>query len=106
MSTSQSPKNAQADSLASFKALLNRLGRMTASTAGLDAIFKTVDYSSPLVIATLLSLAKLSAQLKAGSGMSLAKKAVGWTKAVDSVKETRLIIRAAGTSLLEFRYAP
>ena len=86
------------------KVLLARLTRLTSSNPGLDASLMIAQYSSPLVIAFLLGLAKFRtahprlSTIKVPAGAGLIRLAEGWAKAGASVGDARVIMRAFGQS--------
>ncbi|ORY35488.1 hypothetical protein BCR39DRAFT_461593 [Naematelia encephala] len=97
--------------LASPQALLARLTKLTSTIPGLDASLMLAQYSSPIVIALLLRLAKFRANhprlslqmsragavgVKVDGGFGLVKLAEGWARAAGSIGDARVIMRAFG----------
>jgi len=83
------------------KVLLARLTKLTQTIPGLDASLMLAQYSSPLVIAFLLGLAKFHAahprmNTKGPAGAGLLSLAEGWGKAAVSIGDARVIMRAFG----------
>jgi len=76
--------------------VLNRLAKMTAKTSGLSSLFMLSQYSSPLVVALLMALAKLRAKYRKGGGETLLTMARGWANVSAATGETRTVMRAAG----------
>jgi hypothetical protein len=76
------------------KYLLNRLSALTSTLTGLDGVLMLAQYSSPLVIALLLRLAKL----KKDGGKSLLSLAGGIAAGAGGIGETRTVMRAFGIS--------
>ncbi|CAD6573055.1 MAG: hypothetical protein TREMPRED_000717 [Tremellales sp. Tagirdzhanova-0007] len=81
--------------------LLARLNGLTSTLPGLDASLMLAQYSSPIVITLLLSLARLRAassrtNTKAAGGAGLIALAEGWGNAAASIGDARVIMRAAG----------
>ena len=86
--------------------LLARLNGLTSTLPGLDASLMLAQYSSPIVITLLLSLARLRAassrtNTKAAGGAGLIALAEGWGNAAASIGDARVIMRAAGQSSLQ-----
>ena len=91
--------------LNSPKVLLARVTRLTSTIPGLDASLMLAQYSSPLVIAFLLGLAKFRVNhprlnTKAITGAGLIRLAEGWAKAAGSIGDARVIMRAFGKSFI------
>ncbi|KAK4684409.1 hypothetical protein P7C73_g5772, partial [Tremellales sp. Uapishka_1] len=90
--------------IASPRALLARLVKLTSTIPGLDASLMLAQYSSPLIITLLLRLAQFRAAHprirmgggKASGGFGLVKLAEGWAKAAGSIGDARVIMRAFG----------
>ncbi len=83
------------------KVLLARLTKLTSTIPGLDASLMLAQYSSPLVIAFLLGLARFRQahprlSTKGYNGNGLIKLAEGWAKAAGSIGDARVIMRAFG----------
>jgi hypothetical protein len=101
-----SEKATEPTTLQASKVLLARLTRLTATIPGLDASLMLVQYSSPIVIALLLRLAKFRADhprirmsdkaVAAGAGAGLVRLATGWGKMAGSVGDARVVMRAFG----------
>jgi hypothetical protein len=77
------------------KYLLNRLSALTSTLTGLDGVLMLAQYSSPLIIALLLRLAKL----KKDGGKNLLGLAGGIAAGAGGIGETRTVMRAFGMSL-------
>lgn len=79
-------------------ALLTRLAQLTSTVPGLDATLMLAQYTSPLLIAVLLALARLRSRVAktAGAGAGLLGVAEGLGKAALSIGEARMIMRLAG----------
>ena len=92
------------------RVLLARLTKLTSTIPGLDASLMLAQYTSPIVITLLISLAKfrtshprLRMRLGGGKGdgaASLVKLAEGWGKAAGSIGDARVIMRAFGEYML------
>jgi len=76
------------------KYLLNRLSALTSTLTGLDGVLMLAQYSSPLIIALLLRLAKL----KKDGGKNLLGLAGGIAAGAGGIGETRTVMRAFGMS--------
>jgi hypothetical protein len=92
----------QTPSLASTRALLARLTRLTSTIPGLDSSLMVAQYSAPLIMAILLRLAKFRAahgsKSTVGNGSGLVRLADGWGKAAGSIADARVVMRAFGKS--------
>jgi hypothetical protein len=75
------------------KYLLNRLSALTSTLTGLDGVLMLAQYSSPLIIALLLRLAKL----KKDGGKNLLGLAGGIAAGAGSLGDARTVMRAFGT---------
>jgi hypothetical protein len=75
--------------------ILNRLSKVTSTLTGLDGALMLAQYSSPLVIALLLRLAKL----RRDGGKSLIGLAGGLASGAGSIGEARTVMRAFGQSV-------
>jgi len=75
------------------KYLLNRLSALTSTLTGLDGVLMLAQYSSPLVIALLLRLAKM----KKEGGKGLLQLAGGLAVGAGSIGDARTVMRAFGT---------
>jgi hypothetical protein len=80
---------------------------MTGTLPGLDATLMVAQYTSPLVVALLLKIAKLRTEVRVnpaavgGSKVSsLVEIAAGWARVGGSIGDARVIMRAAGRSEL------
>lgn len=78
----------------SAKRVLARLSALTSTLSGLDGAIMLAQYSSPLVIALLLRLAKY----RSDGGKGLRGVAMGLAKGAAGMSEARTIMRAFGTS--------
>lgn len=87
---------ARATSLAKAKYLLARLSALTSTLTGLDGALMLAQYSSPLIIALLLRLAKL----RKDGGKGLLGLAGGLAIAGASIGDARTVMRAFGMAAL------
>ena len=88
------------------KLLLARLTGLTSTLPGLDASLMLAQYSSPIIITILMSLAKWRAAnsrmtSKGAAGAGLINLAEGLGKAAASIGDARVIVRAFGQSSLQ-----
>lgn len=97
----------KAPSDATLRQKLGQLSRMTGTLPGLDATLMVAQYTSPLVVALLLKIAKLRTEVRVnpaavgGSKVSsLVEIAAGWARVGGSIGDARVIMRAAGRSSL------
>jgi len=85
---------ARATSLAKARYLLARLSALTSTLTGLDGALMLAQYSSPLIIALLLRLAKL----RKDGGKGFLGLAGGLAIAGSSIGDARTVMRAFGMS--------
>jgi hypothetical protein len=83
---------ARATNVAKAKYLLARLSALTSTLTGLDGALMLAQYSSPLIIALLLRLAKL----RKDGGRELLGLAGGLAVAGASIGDARTVMRAFG----------
>lgn len=93
----QNPSTKQSESARTdvqLKRVLARLSALTSTLNGLDGAIMLAQYSSPLIIALLLRLAKY----RHDGGKGLRQIAEGLAKGAGGMSEARTIMRAFGTS--------
>lgn len=96
MEKASTNKKAPATMDVRLKRVLARLSALTSTLNGLDGAIMLAQYSSPLIIALLLRLAKY----RHDGGKGLRQIAEGLAKGAGGMSEARTIMRAFGTSLL------
>lgn len=78
------------------RALIDRLVKLTSTIPGLDSSLMVFQYSSPVIVALLLRLAKIRQSSSPKDATGLVGVAAGVTKAAASVSDARVIMRAFG----------
>lgn len=117
--SSATPQDIMSDSKPHHTNMLARVMKLTSTKEGLDASLMMAQYSSPLVIAFLLSLARFRAShphlafslrgkggVAGDGGQSLVRMSEGIAKAAGSIGDARVIMRAFGESVVGYRTSP